>query len=128
MSLDPRLNVSADNVVTMSNSDDEKEVKELSEIYDALKVDAKQIIHDLKGGVLMWREAAAANVAVAGFVAVLAATTAFYGPGGLEGIAIRIAYILVAAVSLAYAVSGFKKYFRLRRRYAALFAKARKLE
>ncbi len=112
----------------MSNSDDEKEVKELSEIYDTLRSDAKQIIHDLKGGVMMWREAAAANVAIAGFVAVLAITSITYGPGGLEGYAIRFAWIIVGAVSMYYAVSGFTKYFRLRKRYAELFAKARKLE
>ncbi|HEY6282689.1 MAG TPA: hypothetical protein VIW22_02055 [Nitrososphaerales archaeon] len=112
----------------MSNSDDEKEVKELSEIYDTLRSDAKQIIHDLKGGVMMWREAASANVAIAGFVAVWAITSITYGPGGLEGYAFGFAWIIVVAVSTYYAVSGFKKYFRLRKRYAELFAKARKLE
>ena len=103
-------------------------MKELSEIYDALKVDAKQIIHDLKGGVVMWREAAGANVAVAGFVIGLALTSINYGPGGLEGVAIRLAYLLVAAFSVYYAVVGFRKYFRLRRKYAGLFAKAKQLE
>ena len=112
----------------MSNSEGEKELTELSEIYDVLKNDAKRIILDLQGGVMMWREAAAANVAIAGFVAVLAITSITYGPGGLEGYAIRFAWILVGAVSIYYAVSGFKKYFRLRKRYAELFAKARKLE
>jgi hypothetical protein len=46
----------------MESSDDEKEVKELSEIYDVLRSDARQIIADLHGGVVMWREAAAARL------------------------------------------------------------------
>ena len=101
----------------MSNSD-ENELTELSEIYDVLKGDAKRIILDLQGGVKMWREAAGANVAVAGFVIVLALTSLTSGPGGQEGTLIRIAELLVAAVSVYYAVVGFRKYFQLRR-YAA---------
>lgn len=75
----------------------------------------------------MWREAAGANVAVAGFVIVLALTSINYGPGGIEGTAIRLGYLFIAAYSIYYAVVGFRKYFRLRRRYQGLFEKAKKL-
>jgi len=112
----------------MAGSDDDSEVAELSEIYDVLKSDARQIIHDLKGGVVMWREAAGANVAVAGFVIVLALTSINYGPGGLEGDAVRLGYLIIAAVSIYSAVVGFRKYFRLTRRYQRLFERAKKLE
>jgi hypothetical protein len=64
----------------------------------------------------MWRQAAGANVAVAGFVLVLVLTSISFGPGGLEGTLIRLAYLAVAAVSVFYAVIGFRKYFRLRKK------------
>ena len=112
----------------MANTDDESEIDDLTEIYDVLRSDAKTIIHDLKGGVVMWREAAGANVAVAGFVIVLALTTINYGPGGLEGVLIRAADLAIAAISIYYAAIGFRKYFRLVRRYQGLFERAKKLE
>lgn len=112
----------------MKESADDVEVAKLTEIYDVLRSDAKQIVADLRGGVVMWREAAGANVAVAGFVLVLALTSINYGPGGVEGIAIRLAYLVVAAVSVYYAVVGFRKYFQLTRRYQGLFERAKKLE
>jgi uncharacterized membrane protein YuzA (DUF378 family) len=112
----------------MSEPENDYEIGELSDIYDTLKSDAKDIVSDLKGGVKMWREAAGANVAVAGFVLVLALTSINYGPGGLEGTLIRIAYLLVAAASVYYALVGFRKYFRLTRKYQGLFDRADKLE
>jgi hypothetical protein len=114
--------------VTTTASDD-LEVKELSEIYDVLAGDAKQIVGDLEGGVRMWREAAGANAAVAGFVLILALTTYhFSAPGGIEGVAIIAAELVLAAVELGLAAAGFRKYFRLRRGYERLFERAKKLE
>jgi hypothetical protein len=108
---------------------DDLEVKELSEIYDVLAGDAKQIVDDLEGGVRMWREAAGANAAVAGFVIILALTTyRFSLPGGTEGAAIIAAELALAAVELGLAAAGLRKYFRLRRRYEGLFERAKKLE
>lgn len=105
------------------------EVERLSEIYDVLAGDAKQIVDDLQGGVRMWREAAGANLAVAGFVFVLALTTYQTSyPGGIEGAATILAELALAAVMLGLAVVGLRKYFRLRRRYEGLFERAKKLE
>jgi hypothetical protein len=39
-------------------SSNDLEVRELSEIYDALAACAKQIVDDFESGVRMWREAA----------------------------------------------------------------------
>ena len=110
------------------DDDDESELNELSDVYSVLKQDAKSIIADLRGGVIMWREAAGANVAVAGFVIVLALTSLHYGPEGIEGFLIRLGYLFIAAVSIYYATIGFRKYFRLLRKYQGLFERVRKLE
>lgn len=107
---------------------DDVEVKELSEIYDVLADDAKQIVDDLKGGVRMWREAAGANLAVAGFVLILALTNYHYGLGGVEGTAIIVSELVLAALMLCLAAVGLRKYFRLARRYEGLFERAKKLE
>jgi hypothetical protein len=108
---------------------DDLELEKLSEIYDMLAGDAKQIVADLEGGVRMWREAAGANAAAAGFVLILALTTYHYSsPGGLEGVAVILAELVLAAVMLGLAAMGFRKYFRLRSRYEGLFERAKKLE
>jgi hypothetical protein len=112
----------------MARTDDDVEIGGLSEVYDVLKDDAKTIITDLQGGVTMWREAAAANLAVAGFLFILALTTYHYGPSGVEG-TLTIAFeIILAVVSLGFSAFGFRKYFRLRSRYQGLFERAKKLE
>ena len=111
----------------MSRTDDDAEIGELSEIYDELRGDAKTIVQDLKGGVAMWREAAGANVASAGFILILALTTWHYGPSGLEGTILIVAQLVLAAVLLGFAVFGFRKYFRLVRKYQGLFKKAEQL-
>jgi hypothetical protein len=113
----------------MTMASDDLEVKELSEIYDVLVGDAKRIVDDLEGGVRMWREAAGANAAVAGFVLILALTTYhFSSPGGIEGVATIIAEVALAVVMMGLAAAGFRKYFRLRSRYETLFERAKKLE
>ena len=110
-------------------SNDDVEVNKLSEIYDVLAGDAKQIVYDLEGGVRMWREAAAANLAVAGFVLILALTSYHYGsPGGAEGAATILADLVLAVIMLGLATLGFRKYFRLKRRYQGLFERVQKLE
>jgi hypothetical protein len=111
----------------MSGPDDETEVAELTEIYGVLRDDAKTIVNDLKGGVVMWREAAGANVATAGFLLILALTTWHYGPSGLEGTVLIGAQLVLAAVMLGYAFFGFRKYFHLVRKYQGLFKKADQL-
>jgi hypothetical protein len=107
--------------------DDNPEVAELSEIYDVLKTDAKTIVDDLQGGVRMWREAAGANAAAAGFILILTLTTFHYGPSGLEGAILITAQVLLAAVLLGFSVFGFRRYFQLARRYRGLFQRAEKL-
>ena len=107
---------------------DDLELEELSQIYDVLAGDAKQIVKDLEGGVTMWREAAGANAAVAGFALILALTTYHFGPSGIEGEAIIAAELALAAVEAGLATVGLRKYFRLIRRYEGLFERAKKLE
>jgi hypothetical protein len=67
-------------------------------------------------------------VATAGFVLILA-LTAFrqFSPITLEGAIIIAADMVLAAVLLAMAGLGFRKYFALSRRYAGLFERAQKL-
>jgi hypothetical protein len=115
----------------MKNSDDETELKELSEIYDLLRSDAKEIVADLQGGVTMWREAAGGATASAGFIVILILTAFHYGMfggGGFEFWAYVLAAGVVAVAMGATSVFGFRKYFLLRKRYADLFRKAQKLE
>lgn len=114
----------------MTSSDD-KELNELSEIYETLKGDAKNIIHDLKGGVKMWREAAGANIAAGGFLLLHALTSyrlfsnpSFTSEGGL----IILAEVTLAAVLFGIAAKGFSKYFSLKKKYSSLFERAAKLE
>ena len=111
----------------MSESNAETETEELSEIYDTLKDDAKTIVNDLKGGVTMWREAAGANAGTAGFLLILALTTWHYGPSGFEGTLLVGAQLILAVVMLSFAVFGFKRYFRLIRKYQGLFKKVQQL-
>jgi hypothetical protein len=111
----------------MMSKTDDAEIRELSEIYNDLRNDAKSIVMDLRGGVTMWREAAGANVASAGFILILALTTWHYGPSGLEGTILIVAQLVLAAVLLGFAVFGFRKYFRLVRKYQGLFKKAEQL-
>jgi hypothetical protein len=68
----------------MAKSDNDSQIGELSEIYDELRSDAKSIVNDLRGGVAMWREAAGANLAAAGFILILALTTFRYGRQALR--------------------------------------------
>lgn len=118
----------------MGTSEDDSELRELSDIYAVLKSDAKQIVIDLEGGVAMWREAAAGAFASAGFLAILA-LTAFNPESGntlnLWGTVGRDAYValaaVVGAVMLGFGVYGLRKYSQLRRRYAGLFVKVSKL-
>ena len=111
----------------MSGQDDETEVAELSEIYGVLRDDAKTIVNDLRGGVAMWREAAGANVATAGFLLILALTTWHYGPSGMEGTVLMGAQLVLAAVMLGFAAFGFRRYFHLARKYQGLFKKVEQL-
>ena len=59
----------------MAASETLEEIGSLSEIYAHLRHDAKAIVADLRGGVGMWRGAAGANIAAAGFLLILALTT-----------------------------------------------------
>jgi len=114
----------------METSDDQDEMKALSEIYDELKVDAKEIVADLKGGVAMWREAAAGSAASAGFIVILILTAFHYGMFGGTGAEFWGYVVAAAAVALVMggiSLFGFRKYFALKRRYADLFNKAAKL-
>jgi len=111
----------------MARTDDDAEIAELSEIYDELSSDAKSIVTDLRGGVTMWREAAGANAASAGFILILALTTWHYGPAGLEGTVLIVAQLVLAAVLVGFAVFGFRKYFHLLGKYQRLFKKAEQL-
>ena len=115
----------------MEKSDDEKEVKELSEIYEVLKSDAKEIVLDLQGGVTMWREAAAGALASAGFIVII--ILSFFGTAANQEPAWESTLTLgffaaMAIVMSAIAVRGFRRYFQLRRKYADLFRRAKSLQ
>ena len=114
----------------MTVSEKQEELGSLSDIYDVLKHDAKAIVTDLRAGVTMWREAAAANLAAAGFLLILALTTfeKIGGVGFSEGTALIAAQIVLAFVLIGFAIVGFRRYFQLRRKYAGLFARAEKLD
>ena len=113
----------------MENSVDEKEVKELSEIYDVLRTDAKQIIADLHGGVVMWREAAAGSLTTALFIVIIMLTAVHYNQyTGSQLLGYLAGTGIIAVVMGVLSVVGFRKYFQLRKRYAALFSRAKKLE
>ena len=79
----------------------------------------------------MWSEAAGANIAAGGFLLLHALTSyrlfsnpPFTSEGGL----IILAEVATAAFLFGIAGKGFKKYFRLKKKYAALFKKAENLE
>jgi hypothetical protein len=112
----------------MASPTENEEIGDLTEIYSTLKGDAKMIVKDLEGGVTMWREAAGANLAAAGFLLIMALTTFHYGPQGLEGTVLILAQIALGLLLLGYSIHGLRKYLRLRSRYQALFEKAKKLE
>ena len=114
----------------MENSDDAKEVKELSEIYDVLRRDAKQIVADLHGGIVMWREAAAGALTTSLFIVILILAAIHYNMfgGGTELQGYAAGTGVIAVVMGAFSVVGFRKYFILRRRYAGLINRAKTLE
>src|SRR5262249_10324751 len=117
------------NICDMADPQDDRDLKALSDIFGMLRSDAKEIVHDLQKGTVMWREAAGANVAAAGFLLILAQTSyrlLNYTTG--EGFAIVIAELALAGLLFGFAGYGFRKYFKLRKRYAGLFEKARRLE
>jgi len=114
----------------MTAPEGQEEIGSLTEIYDTLKQDAKTIVADLHGGVVMWREAAGANLAAAGFLLILTLIT-YERIGGLgfgEGSAIVLASLALALLLVWFAVVGIRKYLRLREKYAGLFERAKKLD
>ena len=113
----------------MADNSNDEDVEELSEVYSTLKQDAKSIISDLKGGVLMWREAAAGAASTSGFVLILILTALRYYPPGtsLEGWVYVIGSAVVGVIMAGISVAGFRKYFHLRKKYARLFERAEKL-
>ena len=114
---------------SMADEDDERELNQLSDVYSVLKQDAKSIIRDLEGGVVMWREAAAGAAASAGFILILILTAFRYYPPGssIEGWTYILGAAILAAVMAGISVNGFRKYFQLKKKYSPLFQKARKL-
>ena len=118
----------------MQTEDDSEVLKQLSDIYEELRGDAKQIVVDLEGGVAMWREASAGAFASAMFLVILALTFAHGSAGnpldfwGSIGLTIFVALAAILAVAMtAFGAFGFRRYYLLKRRYAGLFAKVAKL-
>jgi len=112
-----------------SGKDDEDEMNQLSDFYTVLRQDAKAIISDLRGGVVMWREAAAGAAASAGFILILVLTAFRYYPPGnsVEGWAYIIGSIIVGILMLSISIAGFRKYFQLKKKYTPLFRRAERL-
>jgi hypothetical protein len=119
----------ADSKTEREEDAEEKELDQLSDIYSVLRQDAKTIILDLKGGVTMWREAAAGSAASAGFIFILILTAFRYYPpeNSIEGWAYIIGSALVAVVMAVISGIGFRKYFALKKKYTPLFEKAEKM-
>jgi hypothetical protein len=131
-SLDERLNQRRYLPVSMAsreNERDNEDLDQLSDIYSVLRQDAKAIVLDLKGGVVMWREAAAGAAASSGFILILILTAfRFYPPGdSIEGWAYVIGSTLVGVAMAFISVVGFRKYFLLKKKYSSLFERAEKL-
>ena len=107
---------------------DDEELDRLSEVYSILRQDAKTIIHDLKGGVVMWREAAAGAAASTGFILILILTALrFYPPTSIDGWAYILGSAVVAVIMAFISATGFRKYFQLKKKYSSLFEKAKTL-
>lgn len=113
-----------------SPKDDDQEVNDLSEIYSTLRQDAKTIVGDLKGGIVMWREAAAGAATSVGFILIILLTFFHYTPPGtsIEGWAIVSLDLATAAIMSVISAKGFLKYNRLRKKYEPLFERAEKLK
>jgi uncharacterized BrkB/YihY/UPF0761 family membrane protein len=112
----------------MASLEKNDELDKLSDVYAILRQDAKAIILDLKGGVVMWREAAAGAAASTGFVLILILTAfRFYPPVSIEGWAYVIGSAAVAVVMAIISGIGFRKYFQLKKKYSPLFERAEKL-
>ena len=114
----------------MAKKDEENEVDNLSEIYSTLRQDAKAIVYDLKGGITMWREAAAGAAASAGFITILILNMFHFSPPGnsVEGWAYILFAAAIASVMAVMSAFGFRTYFQLRKKYAPLFERALKLK
>ena len=108
---------------------EDPEVEDLSEIYSTLRQDAKAIIYDLKGGIIMWREAAYGTATIVGFIIILILTAIKYGPtpNTTEGLVYVIAASITAVAMAVISARGFRKYFRLKKKYSPLFERAKKL-
>lgn len=107
---------------------DDEELGKLSDVYTVLTRDAKAIILDLKGGVVMWREAAAGAAASTGFILILILTAfRFYPPNSLEGWGYVLGAGVVAVIMAFLSLNGFRRYFQLKKKYGPLIAKAEKL-
>jgi hypothetical protein len=114
--------------MSQNKDNDEEELDSLSDIYSVLTKDAKTIILDLKGGVAMWREAAAGAAASAGFIVILILTAfRFYSPSSLEGWTYIVVAGILAVVMAIISGAGFRKYSILKKKYGPLFQKAEKL-
>ena len=114
----------------MPNDDekDDEELRKLSDVYNILTQDARAIILDLKGGITMWREAAAGAAASAGFILILILTAfRFYPPVSPEGWAYVVGAGAIAAIMALISAMGFRRYFELKKKYTPLFQKAAKL-
>ena len=116
-------------MVGRQNEEDNEELDQLSDVYSVLSQDAKTIISDLEGGVVMWREASAGSAASAGLILILILTAfRFYPPGSsIEGWLYVIGSSVIGALMAFFSAFGFRKYFQLKRKYSSLFERAKKL-
>ena len=110
------------------NSPEDELNSDLSDIYSTLRNDAKEIVSDLKGGVVMWREAAGGAAASTGFIIIFILSAFHYNPpSGVEGWAYVIGAGIVAVVLAVTSALGFRRYFQLSRKYKPLFERAARL-
>lgn len=125
--------------------DDEPQITELSEVYEMLKRDAKGMLHDLLGGVSLWRSTSRillgfSSVAlILGLLFLWGASRAIHltiaAPGFLNELDsffndLLLIGIFMLALGIVTFLSGVfynRKYFRLRKKYSDLYVEAKKL-
>ena len=114
----------------MAQEDQQKEILDLTEVYEIIKHDAKLLVSDLLEGISMWRQAAFLMVvlAVLGFYL---AIIALYPniPSSLSFISHMIqafSALVLGIFTSGAALYYVRRYFHLKKKYNALYEAAKR--
>jgi hypothetical protein len=115
---------------------DEPDIAELSEVYQMLKRDAKDMLSDLLSGVTLWRSTARILFGIA-ITAFILGPLFILGPhfiAGLPSIGIHFAGIAsgifmlgLGVIATLSGVEYMRKYYSLRKKYSELYETAKKI-